>query len=202
MENKLYISAFCKIKNNTISVNEDIVFKDDETDFSTFSKKAYKSLGESYPKFFKMDNLCKLSYLSAEFLGKSVGKFNENTAIVLSNNASSLDTDRKHQNSISNKENYFPSPAIFVYTLPNIAVGEISIKHKLQSENAFFISEKYNPKLLFEYANILIANKKSNHVLCGWVNFDQNNYESFIYLVSNTGKISHSIENIKKSYEK
>lgn len=184
MENQLYISAFCKIKNNTISVNENIVFQEDNVDFAEFSKKAYKSLEESYSKFFKMDNLCKLSYLSTEFLVKSFGEFDENTAIVLSNNASSLDTDRKHQKSISDKENYFPSPAVFVYTLPNIAIGEISIKHQLKSENAFFVSEKYNPKLLFEYATILIANNKTNSVLCGWVNFDQNEYESLLFLIS------------------
>lgn len=184
MENQLYISAFCKIKNNAISVNENVVFQEDSVDFAEFSKKAYKSLEESYSKFFKMDNLCKLSYLSTEFLAKSFGKFNENTAIVLSNNASSLDTDRKHQKSISDKENYFPSPAVFVYTLPNIAIGEISIKHQLKSENAFFVSEKYNPKLLFEYATILIANNKTNSVLCGWVNFDQNEYESLLFLIS------------------
>lgn len=184
MENQLYISAFCKIKNNTISVNENVVFQEDSVSFAEFSKKAYKSLEDSYPKFFKMDNLCKLSYLSTEFLSKSFGKFDENTAIVLSNNASSLDTDRKHQKSISDKENYFPSPAVFVYTLPNIAIGEISIKHQLKSENAFFVSEKYNPKLLFEYATILIANNKTNSVLCGWVNFDQNEYESLLFLIS------------------
>lgn len=198
MENQLYISAFCKIRNNTISVNENIVFQEDSLGFAEFSKKAYKSLEESYPKFFKMDNLCKLSYLSTEFLAKSFGKFDTNTAIVLSNNASSLDTDRKHQKAISDKENYFPSPAVFVYTLPNIAIGEISIKHQLKSENAFFVSRNFNPKLLFDYTQILIANNKTNAVLCGWVNFDQNEYESLLFLISKEkSDLRFNTENIK-----
>lgn len=199
MEDKLYISAFSQIKNNTVFVNEQIVFQEDNCDFSAFSKKAYKSLTDSYSKFFKMDNLCKLGYLSTEFLAKHTGEFDKNTAIVLSNSASSLDTDKTHQNSISDKDNYFPSPAVFVYTLPNIVIGEISIKHELKSENSFFISKKYNPKLLFEYASILIANDKANSVLCGWVNFDQDEYESILFLVSkNKTDLAFSIENINK----
>jgi hypothetical protein len=59
------------------------------------------------------------------------------TALVFANRSSSLDTDFKYQESINSQENYFPSPAVFVYTLPNICVGEISIKHKMQTENAF-----------------------------------------------------------------
>ena len=54
------------------------------------------------------------------------------TAIVFANRSSSLDTDFKYQESINSQENYFPSPAVFVYTLPNICVGEISIKHQLK----------------------------------------------------------------------
>ncbi len=165
-------------------MNEKTVFEEDiKTDFSEFSKKAYKSLEEPYSKFFKMDNLCKLAYLGAEFLGKSVGKLEKDTALVFSNRASSLDTDRKYQDSIADKDNYYPSPAVFVYTLPNITIGEISIRHKLQSENAFFVSENYNKQQLLDYAGILIANNKTNSVLCSWVDFDQNEYELQMFLV-------------------
>ncbi len=185
MENKLKIVASCQIKDNRVFVNEKPVFEEDiKTDFSEFSKKAYKSLEEPYSKFFKMDNLCKLAYLGTEFLGKSVGKFETDTALVFSNRASSLDTDRKYQDSIADKENYFPSPAVFVYTLPNIAIGEVSIKHKLQSENAFFVSENYNKSLLWDYAGILIANNKTNSVLCSWVDFDQDKYELQMFLIA------------------
>lgn len=170
--------------------------------FAEFSKKIYKQEEMNYPKFFKMDNLCKLSILTAEFILNSVKNKTENTAIVLSNNASSLDTDRKHQQSIQNMDSFYPSPSVFVYTLPNIAIGEISIKHQFKSENAFFVSEKINEQLLYDYTTVLIANKKSNSVLCGWVNFDDDDYEAFLYLVSDEGKVPHSIENIKNTHEK
>lgn len=179
------------------------LYKESENlSFAEFSKKIYKQEEMNYPKFFKMDNLCKLSILTVEFILNSMKNKTENTAIVLSNNASSLDTDRKHQKSIQSEDDFYPSPSVFVYTLPNIAIGEISIKHQLKSENAFFVSEKIDEQLLFNYVNILIGNNKSNDVLCGWVNFDGNSYESLLYLVSNNEGIYHTAENIRNIYEK
>lgn len=201
MNQKLYILSYCKIKNNTIFVDGDAIFSDKKADsFADFSKKAYKENKLSYPKFFKMDNLCKLAFLSAEFLAKQVGKFDKNTAIVLSNNASSLETDRSYQQTIQDDKSFYPSPAVFVYTLPNITIGEISIKHQLRSENVFFVSQEFNEELLFNYTSVLIANKKSNNVLCGWVNFDGESYNSFVYLVSTSGERLHTKEFIKELY--
>ena len=67
-------------------------------------------------------------------------------------NSNSLDSDLKHQSGI---ENNAVSPAVFVYTLPNIVIGEISIKYKWKSEGVFFIDEEIdylvrNPEDYFE----------------------------------------------------
>ena len=111
---------------------------------------------------------------------------------MFSNKSSSLDTDRKHQESIQNKESYYPSPAVFVYTLPNICIGEISIKYKLHSENSFFIFDSFNASHLLTYSNSLLSSNKATQVLCGWVEFDnEDNYEAFIYLVAKEGTIKH-----------
>src|SRR5690554_8066930 len=109
-----------------------------------------------------MDNLSKLAFLASEFIFKEevLDELENNIALVFSNNASSLDTDRKHQDSIQNTEEYFPSPAVFVYTLPNICMGEISIKHKLYSENSFFIFAKFNAEYLHQYAESLLQSGK------------------------------------------
>ena len=97
-----------------------------------------------------MDSLSKLAFLAGDILLNEELSIEEenNIALVFSNKASSLDTDRKHQESIQNQENYYPSPAVFVYTLPNICIGEISIKHKLYSENSFFIFDSFNAEHL------------------------------------------------------
>lgn len=203
MDSEYYINSFCSIKNNTISLNGSKIYSDETIDFLEFIKAAYKSLDTNYPKFFKMDGLSKLALLAADVLLKdeNLDEDKENDiAIVFSNKASSLDTDRKHQKSIENKEEYYPSPAIFVYTLPNICIGEISIKHKLFSENSFFIFDNFNAQHLLDYANSLLSANKTENVLCGWVELDGNHYKAYLYLVTKTGIIAHNKENIIKFY--
>tara|TARA_B110000091_G_C13734847_1_gene440646 strand:+ start:389 stop:844 length:456 start_codon:yes stop_codon:yes gene_type:complete len=146
-----------------------------------------------------MDNLSKLSFLASEIVledSKNSIK-DKNVAIIFSNNASSLETDRKHQKSISNKDEYFPSPAIFVYTLPNIGIGEISIKHQFKSENAFFIFNNYNAKFHYVYENSLLQLENTDAVLSGWTNIDDDEYEAFVYLVSDKkAEKTHTKENL------
>lgn len=198
MAKKLYIQNYCSIKNSKVSLNGNLIFEENSEDIKFFFKSVYQYLEPKYSKFFKMDALSKLAFLSAEILLKEEEQ--KNIAIILSNNASSLDTDRKHQDSINDKENYFPSPAVFVYTLPNIGIGEISIRHQLKSENGFFVFENYNANFHYNYENILIQNNKSEAVLAGWVNIDGDSYEAFLYLVSQNGTIEHTEKNLKQLY--
>ena len=176
-----------------------MLFSNDDIEFSSFIKSAFIHLNTDYPKFFKMDNLSKLAFLAADILLKEQ-ETNEDTAILLSNRASSLETDRKYQASISNKESYYPSPSVFVYTLPNICIGEISIKHQLHSENSFFIFQQFNANHLHTNAEYLIQNNKASQTLCGWVDFDDKSYEAFLYLVSEHGSIAHTPNEIMRLY--
>ena len=109
---------------------------------------------------------------------------NKNTALVFANRSSSLDTDMKYQESISSAENYFPSPAVFVYTLPNICLGEISIRHQLQTENAFFVMDEFDETFMNLYASQLLKSGKTDQVLCGWVELYGENYKGFVYLLT------------------
>ncbi len=196
-----HISSYCSIKNNTVTLNGTVIYSQPDMAFLDFIKSAYKTFDTKYSKFFKMDNLSKLAFLTADVLlnERQLGDDN-NIAVVLSNKASSLDTDRTHQNAIQDKNSYYPSPAVFVYTLPNICIGEISIKYKLFSENSFFIFESFNASHLLDYSNSLFSTNKADEVLCGWVDFDDNNYEAFLYLVSDKGPIKHEIQNITTLY--
>ena len=198
-----HISTYVSIKKNTIFLNGKKWFSvEPEISFSEFSKSAYKHLEMEYPKFYKMDNLSKLGLLAAETLFKhqNFTPENEDIALVLSNKHSSLETDLKHQESIASPEAYFPSPAVFVYTLANICLGEISIKYKLQTENAFFVFEKMNAEFLSTYVNQLIYSGKAKKALCGWVDFYDGNYETFIYLAEKVGEFEHNTETIEKLY--
>ncbi|TDE31716.1 3-oxoacyl-ACP synthase [Flavobacterium ranwuense] len=201
---KTYIQSFCSIQNNEIILNGETVFNTEPTVFSDFSKKAYQNFEMNYPKFFKMDSLSKLAFLGAEILlRKEIDATKENNiALLFANKSSSLDTDVKFQNSISDKENYYPSPAVFVYTLPNICLGEISIRHQLKSENSFFIFEAFNPVFMVNYANVLLNTKKAEKVLCGWVEYYNEEYKAFLYLVGTEGNTEHQKETVEKLYNK
>jgi hypothetical protein len=204
VENKTYIHSFCTIKHNQIELNGKSVFKTEATEFNDFSKKAYQNFEMNYPKFFKMDNLSKLAFLGSELLLKPIidSTIENNIALLFANKSSSLDTDVKYQESILDPENYFPSPTVFVYTLPNICLGEISIKHQLKSENSFFIFDAFNSQFMMNYANILLNTKKADKVLCGWVEYFNEEYKAFLYLVTNEGKKEHTKNEIETEFNK
>ncbi|MCB9252443.1 MAG: 3-oxoacyl-ACP synthase [Flavobacteriales bacterium] len=155
-----------KIAGNKIYVNEVEVFAlPHEMKGDAFLNEAFKNLEISYPKFYKMDNLCKLGFLAAEHLFITADKVDHrNTIVFLSNKNSSLQTDRNHFEKIRQSESYFPSPSIFVYTLPNIVIGEICIRHKIMGEGAFFLSENHN----FEDLNDILE-YSVNHLPCKYL---------------------------------
>jgi hypothetical protein len=84
-----------------------------------------------------------------------------------------LDSDLRHQEGI---ENNTVSPAVFVYTLPNIVIGEISIKHKWRSEGVFFVDEVLDSKLLAQYSNILLKEERTELNLIGWIDVLNDQY--------------------------
>lgn len=200
--NQYKIQSFVTIKSNRVMLDGADIFQSEADVFSDFSKAYFKSMNESYPKFFKMDNLSKLAFLSAETLLKAEKEKEDfdQTAIVFANKSASLDTDVNYQSSIQSRDTYFPSPAVFVYTLPNICIGEISIKHRLMTESAFFVQSEFDSDFMHAYVENLLNSGKVKKVLCGWVEFFVNNYRSFLYLVGSEGKIDHTTMNIQKLY--
>ncbi|KLT70645.1 3-oxoacyl-ACP synthase [Flavobacterium sp. ABG] len=203
-QTKTYIHDYCTIENNEIVLNGATVFKTEPTSFGDFSKQAYRNSDIQYPKFFKMDALSKLAFLGAELLLSPITspETENNIALVLANKSSSLDTDVKYQESISDQENYFPSPAVFVYTLPNICLGEISIRHQLKSENSFFIFDAFNPDFMSNYANILLQSNKADLVLCGWVEYFNETYKAFLCTIGTQENTKYTNETINTLYNK
>lgn len=196
MEQHYQISRHCRIDTQGVYVNGEQISAAISSDFATFSKAFYYSLETTYPKFFKMDNLSKLAWLGAELLLKE--EKTKNIGIVLSNRHSSLDTDLKHLNTIADKEQYYPSPAIFVYTLPNVCMGEIAIRHNLQTENIFFVSVQFDSQLAVNYCNYLLNSSRVEKVLCGWVDYMEGNYKLVLYLVEKTGIVAHHLNVVRQ----
>ncbi len=198
LENNLYIKSYVSIENGKISIDGKSVFESSSENVSEFLKEGLRHFAIQYPKYFKMDNLSKLAFLGSELLLKD--NADSETALLFANSSSSLDTDVTYQESIADKANYFPSPAVFVYTLPNICLGEISIRHGLKTENSFFIFGAFNPDFFFGYAENLIETGKAKNVLCGWTELYKEDYKAFVYLVSSDGKTEHTKQNIEQIY--
>jgi hypothetical protein len=182
------VKGFCSIINNTIFLNGKKMYQEDPAiPFSEFSMAAYRQTLLTYPKFFKMDPLCKLAFLAAETLLSGIRLTDlaapERTAVVMANRSSSLDTDRSYAASIRDKSNYFPSPGLFVYTLPNIMIGEICIRHQIKGENAFFVRPDFDANLLCSYTAALLDQGGADACLAGWLELGEKGYEAFLYLV-------------------
>lgn len=204
MNTQLNIQAWCSVQNGRVICNgKKIVATKNTRSFSEFAKHVYKHQEWEYPKFFKMDRLSKLTFLTSEIVLNSISissRDKERMAVVFSNKSASLDTDKVYQDSINSIEHFYPSPAVFVYTLPNIGMGEVCIKNKIQGENAFFVFDEFNPLFLKQYAESLANNQKAKHILCGWTEIGEKGYNSFLYLASQKGTLPHTEETIKKLY--
>ena len=164
----------------------------------------YRSLKIDYPKFFKMDGLSKLGLLASELILKDTeNRFSpsEDVALVCFNSASSLDMDTQYQATIQNNDNYFPSPSLFVYTLPNIVNGEIAIRNKFFGESFFYICKKFDARQIVGTVKNAFCDKTTNTVLAAWIEYFEEKYEVLMMLIENDGnEMEFTAEQIEKLY--
>jgi hypothetical protein len=192
---ELVIKKYCTLEPLNINLNGKKLF---EVGFQESPEKSliqsYRLLGLNYLKFFKMDNLSKLAILATECILRGTELYESSdknyTAVVLANASSSLVTDISYQHTISDPSNYFPSPSLFVYTLPNISIGEICIRHKILGENVFLISRKFDADVLYFYVNELFEKTDTKNCITGWVECNESTYDAFLLLVEK-GTIGH-----------
>jgi len=138
--------------------------------FGVFIRERYRALADPNMKFSKMDDLCKLAYVaSCELLaGRRPDCPAERIGVVLANRSASLDSDMRHQAVIDADDGGGASPAVFVYTLPNIMLGQIAIKHGLKGESTFFAFPDKSCNFIRKYAEGLIAQGRMDAVVWGW----------------------------------
>ncbi|RGV06251.1 beta-ACP synthase [Bacteroides xylanisolvens] len=177
------------IKPGVVESQGTAIFNSSETDFAPFIREAYKHLGENNMKFYKMDNLCKLGYVAAGYLLKDTNYRPEEIGIILANASASLDTDCRHQAIINKEGDKAASPAVFVYTLPNVVLGEICIRHKIQGENTFFVCQQSDIASLEDYARIVMAKGKLRTCIIGWCELLDGHYQAEFKQLNNISTI-------------
>ena len=152
----------------------------------------YKQMIGNYPKFYKMDGLSRLGFVASEILlnaekgetdkerrEEEGERLLEERAIIFFNHSSSIASDRNYKKSINDKDNYFPSPSIFVYTLPNIVTGEIAIRNHFHGETSFFILPDKDERMMEEILQASCRDAQSKSFLTGWIDYeDERHFEA------------------------
>lgn len=194
----MHILKYCSVSNAEITDGSKIIFKSNDKDLKPFLKEFYKSEKFDYPKFYKMDAQCKLAFIATEVLFRNIVREqyqNEEIALVFANSESTLATDMSYWESTKD----IASPALFVYTLPNILMGEIAIRNNIKGENYFFVSENFDAQLLYQQTEMVFQYTATKLVVVGWVNYEsETNYSAKLFLVSKSeiGLFPFTIENI------
>ena len=147
----------------------------------------YKLYFGDYPKFHKMDVLSKLAFLAAELacLKENKDDRDENRAVILFNGSSSIVADRKHIATYAKEDEFYPSPSVFLYTLPNIVTGEIAIKNGYKGETSLYILNEHNKDIIDTIIKSTFTQSSVRSMITGWVDCKtEDDFEANIKLVT------------------
>lgn len=128
----------------------------------------YRQVAGDYPKFFKMDVLSKLGFLLAEMLlDGEEGRFvlREDCAVLVFSREGCVADDRHYAATMAD----YPSPSMFVYTLPNIVAGEIAIRNKYAGETSAYVLETYDGELLWDIVRQAFQDRCTEHAVVAWI---------------------------------
>lgn len=188
----IQIKKYCHILPRKLWIDGELsmesAYKPD--DYIHFLSDIYRRLGIDYRRFFKMDVLSKIGFLTSEIVldGFAKEQPKEDMGIVLFNRSSSLEADSCYQQTIRRYANYFPSPSVFVHTLPNIAAGEIAIRNKIHGETAFYVFPQPEMKSMISISYETMVSAGLNHLLFGWLEVSQDTMDARMLLLENKEK--------------
>lgn len=150
----------------------------------------YRKYVGDYPKYHKMDALSRLAFLATELL-LSRGDVPQDSgrATILFNRTSSVVADRCHLGSIAKPGEFYPSPSVFLGTLPNMATGEIAIRHGYTGETSLYITDFRDEALMKKVVSSSFSLGGFRSLICGFVDCDRgDSFEADLkILVKNIG---------------
>lgn len=185
------ITSYCQLKNGKLILNGENLFEAD-IPLDELLLQIVARFEVKHPRYGKMDRLSKLGFTCAEILLHSLGYFRQyqpyEVSLIFANSSSSLDTDYRFQESAET----FASPALFVYTLPNIVLAEICIKNCFKGENLFLISDVPEAYIYFNLVTQLFSQMPTKACLAGWVEILGESYNCTLFSIE---KQDHTIRN-------
>lgn len=150
----------------------------------------YRKYVGDYPKYHKMDALSRLAFLATELLlSRSDVPQDSGRATILFNRTSSVVADRCHLGSIAKPGEFYPSPSVFLGTLPNIATGEIAIRYGYIGETSLYITDFRDEALMKKVVSSSFSLGGFRSLICGFVDCDRgDSFEADLkILVKNIG---------------
>lgn len=200
------ITTYCRISENQVTVNGNTIKVDVQDASRGVVGDLYRQLKIDYPKFHKMDLLSKTAFMGTELLlkfNKNISAYQDDEiAMLFANQESSLYSDMKFEQSYTEGNN--PSPSQFVYTLPNIMMGEIAIKNKWYGENLFLLMPSFQSDE-FEQHIQLFENQSYQACVSGWVNVTGETLDAFFFITEKKTDIKDTegmiaLEKLNKLY--
>ena len=136
----------------------------------------YRQYVGDYPKYYKMDPLSRLGFIASELLLQAEGAERfvacDDRAVIFFNHSSSICADRQYLETIADPDNCFPSPSVFVYTLPNIVTGEIAIRNGYHGDTSFYILPRRDERLMQQILQASCLDLATQSILCGWLDYE------------------------------
>ena len=139
----------------------------------------YKKTGGDYPRFYKMDLLCRIGLVATQLLLKAeettTSDAAEHRAVVIVGRSGSIHADLNYLTSIMHADDFFPSPERFVYTLPNIVTGEIAMRYHYHGETSFYLLPTRDASIVSDIVQSAFLDPDTTSVIGGWIDCETDN---------------------------
>lgn len=139
----------------------------------------YKKTGGDYPRFYKMDLLCRIGLVATQLLLKAeeitTSDAAEHRAVVIVGRSGSIHADLNYLTSIMHADDFFPSPERFVYTLPNIVTGEIAMRYHYHGETSFYLLPTRDTSIVSDIVQSAFLDPDTTSVIGGWIDCETDN---------------------------
>ena len=137
----------------------------------------YKECLSDDARFYKMDLFSRLAYVGTGLLAKDglAGCAPEDIGLLIYTLNGSVLADRKHLSTFSNPQEYYPSPAIFINTLPNVVLGEIAVTHQIKGETTLVMLAEENKEMMENILAATLAATRPSALITGWVDCESEN---------------------------
>ena len=122
----------------------------------------------------------RLAFVATDILLQAEGKerfvTSDDRAVIMFNHSSSVQADRSYLSTIADDENCFPSPSIFVYTLPNMAVAEVAMRNLYHAETSLYILPERDDHVMQQVIRASLLDKTTCSMITGWVDYEDNDH--------------------------